>query len=82
MSRIVHVSGNGVAVIEPSGRNIVICRDGIRGLDGLDHLANFGDTISSAIHEGMRGLKGLKGLKALKGMNGDWAADFDWDDDE
>ena len=78
----VSITKEGVAVIEPNGRNIVIGRDGIRGLDGLEHLAHFGDTISSAIREGMRGLKGLKGLKALKDMNSDWAADFDWDDDE
>ena len=78
----VSITTKGVAVIEPDGRSIVIGRDGIRGLEGLEHLASFGDTISSAIYGGMRGLKGLKGLKALKGMNGDWAADFDWADDE
>ncbi|MGY5861757.1 MAG: hypothetical protein RTU09_05240 [Candidatus Thorarchaeota archaeon] len=78
----VSITKEGVAVIEPDGRSIVIDRDGIRGLDSLEHLANFGDTISSAIYEGMRGLKGLKGLKAIKDLKGDWAADFDWDDDE
>jgi hypothetical protein len=78
----VSITKDGVAVIEPDGRSIVIGRDGIRGLDGLEHLANFGDAISSAIYGGMRGLKGLKGLKALKDMHGDWAADFDWADDE
>jgi len=78
----VSITKDGVAVIEPDGRSIVIGRDDIRGLDGLEHLASFGDTISSAIYGGMRGLKGLKGLKALKGMNGDWAADFDWAADE
>jgi len=78
----VSITKEGVAVIEPNGRSIVIGRDGIRGLDGLEHLANFGDTIASAVHAGMHGFKGLKGLKALKDMNSDWAADFDWDDDE
>ncbi len=83
----VSVSKKGVAVTNSDGKQIIIGKDGIHGLESI---VDIGQVVSDSVNaamQGLQGLKGLKGLKAVKTMKRtmrdypyDNVDDFDWED--
>jgi hypothetical protein len=78
---IVSVSKSGVVVTGKNGKQIVIGKGGIHGLDSI---VDIGPIITESVTEAMKSLKGLKSLKSMKqtmkGFPYDNVDDFDWDD--
>jgi hypothetical protein len=78
---IVSVSKSGVVVSDRHGRQIVVGKNGIHG---IDNFLDIGPIVTESVTEAMKELKGLKSLKsmkkAMKGFPYDNVDDFDWDD--
>ena len=80
---LVSVSKSGVVVSNREGKQIIV---GKSGVVGLDNFLDIGPIITHSVSSAMRGLKGLKSLKSMKHtMRGfpyawDNVDDFDWED--
>ena len=80
---LVSVSKSGVVVSNKDGKQIIVGKDGIVG---MDNFLDIGPIITQSVTSAMRGLKGLKSLKSMKpSMRGfpyawDNVDDFDWED--
>ena len=80
---LVSVSKSGVFVSNREGKQIIV---GKSGVVGLDNFLDIGPIITHSVSSAMRGLKGLKSLKSMKHtMRGfpyawDNVDDFDWED--
>lgn len=80
---LVSVSRSGVVVSNSDGKQIIVGKDGIVG---LDNFLDIGPIVSRSVAGAMKGLKGLKSLKSMKhSMKGfpyawDNVDDFDWKD--
>lgn len=78
---LVSVSKSGVVITRPGGRDIVIGKGGIHG---LDNLVDIGPIVTQSVNQAMDGLRGLKSLKSIKKSRRNHQYDdldsFDWDD--
>lgn len=78
---LVSVSKSGVVVTGKNGKQIIVGKGGIHGLDGF---MDIGQIVTESVTEAMKGLKGLKSLKSMKqtmkGFPYDNVDDFDWED--
>jgi hypothetical protein len=80
---LVSVSKSGVVVSSKEGRQIIV---GKGGVSGLDNFLDIGPIITQSVTSAMKSLKGLKSLKSMKhSMKGfpyawDNVDDFDWED--
>jgi hypothetical protein len=80
---LVSVSKSGVVVSNKDGKQIIV---GKGGVIGLDNFLDIGPIITESVTSAMKGLKGLKSLKSMKhSMKGfpyawDDVDDFDWED--
>ncbi|MFW9810218.1 MAG: hypothetical protein ACFFE6_12650 [Candidatus Thorarchaeota archaeon] len=80
---LVSVSRSGVVVSNSDGKQIIVGKDGIVG---LDNFLDIGPIVSRSVAGAMKGLKGLKSMKSMKhSMKGfpyawDNVDDFDWKD--
>lgn len=80
---LVSVSKSGVVVSNKDGKQIIV---GKGGVVGLDNFLDIGPIITESVTSAMKGLKGLKSLKSMKhSMKGfpyawDDVDDFDWED--
>ncbi|MFW9807610.1 MAG: hypothetical protein ACFFFK_12855 [Candidatus Thorarchaeota archaeon] len=80
---LVSVSKSGVVVSNKEGRQIIV---GKGGIVGMDNFLDIGPIITQSMTSAMRGLKGLKSLQSMKhSMRGfpyawDNVDDFDWED--
>jgi len=78
---MVSVSKSGVIVTGKNGKQIILGKSGIHGLDSV---MDIGPIVTESVTEAMKGLKGLKSLKSMretmKGFPYDNVDDFDWDD--
>ncbi len=80
---LVSVSKSGVVVSNKDGRQIIV---GKGGIVGMDNFLDIGPIITKSVGSAMKGLKGLKSLKSMKhSMRGfpyawDNVDDFDWED--
>lgn len=77
----VSVSKSGVVVSNSDGKQIIV---GKGGIIGLDNFLDIGPIVTKSVAEAMKGLKGLKSMKSMKrSMKGfpyawDNVDDFDW----
>ena len=80
-NNLVSVSKSGVAVTNSDGKQIIIGKGGIHGLDGL---VDIGQIVNDSVSSAMKGLQGLKSLKSMKKTMKDFpydnVDDFDWED--
>jgi hypothetical protein len=80
---LVSVSKSGVVVSNKDGKQIIV---GKAGVIGLDNFLDIGPIITESVTSAMKELKGLKSLKSMKhSMKGfpyawDDVDDFDWED--
>jgi len=78
---MVSVSKSGVAITNNEGKQIVIGKGGIHG---LDNMVDIGKIVTESISSAMKGLQGLKSLKSMKKTMRDFpfddVDDFDWED--
>lgn len=80
---LVSVSKSGVVVSSKEGKQIIV---GKGGIVGLDNFLDIGPIITQSVTSAMKGLKGLKSLKSMKQtMKGfpyafDDVDSFDWED--
>ena len=80
---LVSVSKSGVVVSNKDGRQIIV---GKGGIVGMDNFLDIGPIITKSVGTAMKGLKGLKSLKSMKhsmrGFPYAWESvdDFDWED--
>jgi hypothetical protein len=81
---LVSVSEAGLVVSNPDGKQLIVNRDGVVGLDSY---VDIGPIVTQSVAGAMRGLKGLKSLKSMKSMHHyrrgppyESVDDFDWDD--
>ncbi|MFX1483568.1 MAG: hypothetical protein ACFFCP_10295 [Promethearchaeota archaeon] len=80
---LVSVSKSGVVVSDSDGKQIIVGKDGIQG---LDNFLDIGPIVTRSVSSALKGLKGLKSLKSMnRSMGGfpyswDNVDDFDWDD--
>jgi len=78
---LVSVSKSGVVVTGKNGKQIIVGKGRIHGLDSF---VDIGQIVTESVTEAMKGLKGLKSLKSMKqtmkGFPYDNVDDFDWDD--
>ena len=80
---LVSVSKSGVVVSNREGKQVIV---GKSGVVGLDNFLDIGPIVTRSVSSAMRGLKGLKSLKSMKHtMRGfpyawDNVDDFDWED--
>jgi hypothetical protein len=78
---MVSVSKSGVVVTGKNGKQIVVGKGGIHGLDSF---MDIGPIVTESVTEAMKSLKGLKSLKSMKqtmkGFPYDNVDDFDWED--
>ena len=80
---LVSVSKSGVVVSNRDGKQVIV---GKSGVVGLDNFLDIGPIVTRSVSSAMRGLKGLKSLKSMKHtMRGfpyawDNVDDFDWED--
>ena len=80
---LVSVSKSGVVVSNKDGKQIIV---GKSGVVGLDNFVDIGPIITKSVSSAMRGLKGLKSLKSMKhtfrGFPYAWddVDSFDWSD--
>lgn len=78
---LVSVSKSGVVVSNSDGKQIIV---GKGGIIGLDNFLDIGPIVTKSVAEAMKGLKGLKSMKSMKrSMKGfpyawDNVDDFDW----
>jgi hypothetical protein len=80
---LVSVSESGVVISNSDGKQLIVNKDGIVG---MDHLVDIAPIVTKSLAGAMRGLKGLKGLKSIKTWHPytrgvyDSVDDFDWED--
>ena len=80
---LVSVSEAGVVISNSDGKQLIVNKDGIVG---MDHFVDIEPIVSKSVAGAMRGLKGLKGLKSIKTWHPytrgvyDSVDDFDWED--
>ncbi|MFW9769012.1 MAG: hypothetical protein ACFFF9_16365 [Candidatus Thorarchaeota archaeon] len=80
---LVSVSESGVVISNADGKQLIVNKDGIAG---LDHCVDIAPIVTRSVAGAMRGLKGLKGLKSIKTWHPytrgvyDSVDDFDWED--
>jgi hypothetical protein len=78
---VVSVSKSGVIVSDRHGRQIVVGKGGIHG---VDNFLDIGPIVTESVTEALKELKGLKSLKsmkkAMKGFPYDNVDGFDWED--
>jgi len=78
---LVSVSKSGVVVSGKNGKQIIVGKGGIHGLDSF---MDIGPIITESVTEAMKGLRGLKSLKSMKQTMKDFpydnVDDFDWED--
>ncbi|TFG32817.1 hypothetical protein EU527_09305 [Candidatus Thorarchaeota archaeon] len=78
---MVSVSKSGVVVTSKDGKQIIVGKDGIHGIDSF---LDIGQLVSESITSAMSGLHGLKSLKSMKRTMKDFpydnVDDFDWED--
>jgi len=80
---LVSVSKSGVVVSNKEGRQIIVGKGGVAG---LDNFLDIGPIITQSVTSAMKGLKGLKSLKSMKhSFKGfpyafDDVDSFDWED--
>jgi hypothetical protein len=78
---MVSVSKSGVVVTNRDGKQIIVGKGGIVGVDSF---LDIGPIVTKSIAGAMKGMKGLKSMKSLKrtfkGFPYDNVDDFDWED--
>jgi len=78
---MVSVSKSGVVVTNKDGKQIIVGKGGIVGVDSF---LDIGPLVTRSVVVAMKGLKGLKSMKSLKrsfrGFPYDNVDDFDWED--
>lgn len=78
---LVSVSKSGVVVSNSDGKQLIVNKDGIAGLDSF---VDIGPIVTRSVSGAMRGLKGLKSLKSMRtysrGSPYESVDNFDWDD--
>lgn len=78
---LVSVSKKGVAVTNSDGKQIIIGKGGVHGLDDI---VDIGQIVTDSVTSAMKGLQGLKSLKSMKRTMRDYrydnVDDFDWED--
>jgi hypothetical protein len=78
---MVSVSKSGVIVTGKNGKQLIVGKSGIHGLDSI---MDIGPIVTESVTEAMKSLKGLKSLKSMKQTMKDFpydnVDDFDWDD--
>ena len=80
---MVSVSKSGVAITNRDGKNLIV---GKGGIVGLDNFLDIGPIVTRSVSDAMKGLKSLKSMKSMKrSMRGfpyawDDVDDFDWED--
>jgi hypothetical protein len=78
---MVSVSKSGVVITNKDGKQLIVGKGGIRGLDSY---VDIGPIITRSVTSAMRGLKGLKGLKPMMRTASSYphenVDDFDWKD--
>lgn len=76
---IVSVSKSGVVVSNKDGKQIIV---GKGGVVGLDNYLDIGPIITKSVAGAMQGLRGLMSMKSMKHTMGQWdnVDDFDWED--
>ncbi|MFW9834814.1 MAG: hypothetical protein ACFFEK_12520 [Candidatus Thorarchaeota archaeon] len=80
---LVSVSKSGIVVSSKEGRQLIV---GKGGIVGMDNFLDIGPLVTRSVTSAMRGLKGLKSLKSMKhsfrGFPYAWedVDDFDWED--
>ena len=80
---MVSVSRSGVAITSKDGKNLIV---GKGGIVGLDNFLDIGPIITRSVTDSMKGLRGLKSLKSMKRSMRGWpyawdsVDDFDWED--
>ncbi|MHA2378236.1 MAG: hypothetical protein ACXADO_03790 [Candidatus Thorarchaeota archaeon] len=79
----VHVDKSGVRLGQREGRTLLISKDGIKGLEGLEHVGPIVEAAVSGALSGLSALKPWKSLKAVQSIPHAWddVDEFDWDDD-
>ncbi len=81
--KLVSVSKSGVVVSNSDGKQIIV---GKSGIVGVDNFLDIGPIVTRSVAGALKGLKGLKSMKSLKhsmrGLPYTWdnVDDFDWDD--
>jgi hypothetical protein len=82
-NNMVSVSKSGVAITNREGKNLIV---GKGGIVGLDNFLDIGPIVTRSVSDAMKGLKSLKSMKSMKrSMRGfpytwDDVDDFDWED--
>jgi hypothetical protein len=78
---MVSVSKSGVVITNRDGKQIIVGKGGIVGLDSF---LDIGSLVTESVAGAMKGLKGLKSMKSMKrtmkGFPYEDVDDFDWDD--
>ncbi len=78
---MVSVSKSGVVITNSDGKQIIVGKGGIVGLDSF---LDIGSLVTESVAGAMKGLKGLKSMKSMKrsmkGFPYEDVDDFDWDD--
>ncbi len=79
----VHVDESGVRIGQRDGKTLVISKDGIQGLEGLEHVGSIVEAAVSGALRGLSAVKPWKSLKAIRCLPYEWddVDEFDWDDD-
>ncbi len=78
---MVSVSKSGVVITNRDGKQIIVGKGGIVGIDSF---LDIGSLVTESVAGAMKGLKGLKSMKSMKrsmkGFPYEDVDDFDWDD--
>ena len=78
---MVSVSKAGVVITNKDGKQLIVGKGGIRGLDSY---VDIGPIVTRSVGSAMRGLKGLKAMKPMMRTASSYAYDnvddFDWKD--
>jgi len=79
----VHVDKSGVRIGQREGKTLMISKDGIKGLEGLEHVGSIVEAAVSGALSGLSAIKPWKSLKAVRRLPYAWddVDEFDWDDD-
>ncbi|UCH05518.1 MAG: hypothetical protein JSW05_04965 [Candidatus Thorarchaeota archaeon] len=79
----IHVDESGVRIGRKKGKALVICQDGIHGLEGLDHVGSVVEAAVSGALSGLSAIRPWKSLMAIRCLPYAWddVDEFDWDDD-
>lgn len=79
----VHVDKSGVRIGQREGKTLMISKDGIQGLESLEHVGSIVEAAVSGALSGLSAIKPWKSLKAVRRVPYAWdnVDEFDWDDD-